>query len=226
MGRFKKKFRSIKKLPDWIFFIIVLLMKCMVRCLYRVKIEDPNNYITTKENFVVVIWHNRLLFMPALFPPIARKRTKAVISASRDGQYIADIVHQFGLQTLRGSSSRKASRVQRNAVQAIKEGWHVCFTPDGPRGPRYHMHRGPIHLASLTNTRIIPFIVNATRYWQVRSWDGFQIPKPFSRLTLLIGAPIEIPGDLSSKEELETWRQLVEGKLMEITRDKPNGEKT
>ena len=219
MGKLKKKFRSIKKLPNWIFFILVLLMKCMVRCLYRIKIEDPENYINSKENFVVVIWHNRLLFLPAVFPAAARKRTKAVISASRDGQYIADVVHQFGLQTLRGSSSRKASNVQRGAVQAINEGWHVCFTPDGPRGPKYHMHRGPIHLASLTNTRIVPLIINASRYWQLKSWDRFQIPKPFSRLTLVLGDPLEIPGDLSSKEELEIWRQRVEGKLMEITRD-------
>jgi lysophospholipid acyltransferase (LPLAT)-like uncharacterized protein len=81
------------------------------------------------------------------------------------------------------------------------------------------MHRGPIHLASLTNTRIVPLIINASRYWQLKSWDRFQIPKPFSRLTLVLGDPLEIPGDLSSKEELEIWRQRVEGKLMEITRD-------
>jgi hypothetical protein len=219
MSKLKKKFRSIKKLPNWIFFILAILIKCMVRCLYKVKIEDPNNYIELKDNFVVVIWHNRLLFLPALFSAAARKRTKAVISASRDGQYIADIVHQFGLQTLRGSSSRNASKVQRGAVQAINEGWHVCFTPDGPRGPKYHMQRGPVHLASLTNTRIVPLIINASRYWQLKSWDRFQIPKPFSKLTLLIGDPIKIPGDLSSKEDLETWRQRVEDKLMEITKD-------
>jgi lysophospholipid acyltransferase (LPLAT)-like uncharacterized protein len=219
MGKFKKKFRSIKKLPDWIFFILVLLIKFMIRCLYRVKIEDPNNYIGTKESLVVVIWHNRLLFLPAIFPPKTRKRTKAVISASRDGQYIADIVHQFGLQTLRGSSSRKASNVQRGAVQAIKEGWHVCFTPDGPRGPKYKMHRGPVHLASLTNSKIVPVMINASRYWQLKSWDRFQIPKPFSKLTLVIGDLIKVPSNLSSKEELEIWRQRVEDKLMEITKD-------
>ena len=219
MGRVKKKFRSIKKLPNWIFFILMLLIKCMVRCFYRVRIEDPYNYIDSKENFVVVIWHNRLLLLPALFPPSVRKRTKAVISASRDGQYIADVVHQFGLQTLRGSSSRKASNVQRSAVQAVKEGWHVCFTPDGPRGPKYYMHRGPIHLASYTNTRIIPLIVNSSRYWQLKSWDRFQIPKPFSKLTLVVGAPVKIPDNLSDKEDLEIWRQRLEDKLMEITED-------
>ncbi len=220
MGKLKKKFRSIKKLPNWIYFVLVTFIKCFIRCFYRVKLEDPNGYVQAKENFIVVIWHNRLLFMPAVFPAGARKRTKAVISASRDGQYIADVVHQFGLQTVRGSSSRKGANAQRGAIKAINENWHVVFTPDGPRGPKYHMNRGPIHLASLTGRPILPIMVNATRYWQLKSWDRFQIPKPFSTLAVLVGDAITVPPDLSTKEDLELWRQKAEDRLMEITKDK------
>ncbi|MFA6716577.1 MAG: lysophospholipid acyltransferase family protein [Victivallaceae bacterium] len=219
MQSFKKKFRNIKKLPNWIFFILAVFLKCMARCLFRIKIEDPNNYIPADENFVVVIWHNRLLFMPAIFPKKARVRTKAVISASRDGQYIADIVHQFGLQTVRGSSSREGAKAQRGALEAIEENWHVVFTPDGPRGPKYHMHPGPIHLASNTNRRIVPVMINASRYWQLKSWDGFQIPKPFSKLTLIIGDATSIPQGISGKAELEKWRKITEEKLLAITKD-------
>ncbi len=201
------------------YFILALFIRCMIRCLYRVKIEDPDACVQAKENFIVVIWHNRLLFLPAVFPAAARKRTKAVISSSRDGQYIADVVHQFGLQTVRGSSSRKGANAQRGALKAVNDGWHVCFTPDGPRGPKYHMHRGSIHLASLSGRPVLPVMINASRYWQLKSWDGFQIPKPFSKITVVLGGPIEVPPNLSSKEELEEWRQKAEDKLMEITRD-------
>ncbi|MDD5698349.1 MAG: lysophospholipid acyltransferase family protein [Victivallaceae bacterium] len=219
MKRLTKKFREVKKLPDFLYFLLMLLAKCLVRCLYRVKVEDPRGYIQAKENFIVVIWHNRLLFMPALFPRSARKRTQAVISPSRDGQYIADFVRQFGLRTIRGSSCKQGSSAQREAVRAINAGWHVCFTPDGPRGPKYRLQRGPVHLASVTGQPIMPLMINASRYWQVKSWDNFQIPKPFSRLTLVLGEPVEIPSGISIKEELEVWCKRVEDKLMELTQD-------
>jgi lysophospholipid acyltransferase (LPLAT)-like uncharacterized protein len=219
MAKLNKKIKKVKKLPGWLNFLAGLLIKLLIHSLYRIKLVDPNDCIHTKENFVLVIWHNRLIFMPAVFPAIARKRTKAVISASRDGQYIADIVRQFGVQVLRGSSSRKAASVQLNAIKAINDNWHVCFTPDGPRGPKYNMHRGPIHLASLTKHRITPMMINASRYWQLKSWDNFQIPKPFSKLEVVFGDPIAIPPDLEDKKDLEAWRKKVENKLMEITKD-------
>jgi hypothetical protein len=220
MGKLKKKFRSIKKLPNWIFFILAVFVKIFIRCFYRIKVDDPNDYIHSEENFITVVWHNRLMFLPAVFPKTARERTKAVISSSRDGQYIADLVHQFGLQTVRGSSSRKGANAQRGALKAIQENWHVCFTPDGPRGPKYHMHRGPVHLASLTGRPVLPMMVNASRYWQLKSWDNFQVPKPFSTLTVVLGDAVEVPPALSTREELEEWRQKIEKKLMEITKDR------
>jgi len=81
------------------------------------------------------------------------------------------------------------------------------------------MQRGPVHLASITGARIVPVVVNASRYWQLKSWDKFQIPKPFSTLTLLVGEAIKVPPKLS-KTNLEKWRQQVENKLLEITIDK------
>ena len=220
MKKIKKKFKQMKGLPVWAAFLFVIITKCMSRCLYKVKIEDPNGYMSVKENFVVTIWHNRLLFLPAVFPKAARVRTKAVISASRDGQFVTDIIRKFGLEAVRGSSSRKGANAQRGALKAINENWHVVFTPDGPRGPKYYMHPGPVHLASATGRRIAPVSVNSSRYWELKSWDNFQIPKPFSTLTVLIGEALEVPPELSTKEELEEWRQKAEDKLMEVTKDK------
>jgi len=220
MEKIRNKLKQMTGLPLWATFLFVIITKCMSRCLYKVKIEDPNGYMSMEENFVVTIWHNRLLFLPAVFPKAARMRTKAVISASRDGQFVTDIIRQFGLEAVRGSSSRKGANAQRGALKAIKENWHVVFTPDGPRGPKYYMHPGPVHLASATARRIVPLSVNASRYWELKSWDDFQIPKPFSTLTVLIGEALVVPPGLSTKEELEKWRRKAEDKLMEVTIDK------
>ncbi len=219
MGFFKQKFRSIKKFPDWLYWFPALLLKGLLRCCYRVRVEDPHGFLTTARGCVSVTWHNRLLFFPVVCPAPVRKRTLAVVSASRDGQYIVDLIRKFGIRSLRGSSSRHGARVEREAIRAIREeNCNVSFTPDGPRGPKYRLKPGPVHLAAVTGAPVVPLSINASRYWQLRSWDNFQIPKPFSRLTLVLGDPIQVAAN-PSPEELEEARLRIEQALLQITVD-------
>lgn len=218
MGFLKKKFREVKKLPTWIYWLPARLLQLYVRTCFRVRIVDPNRYIDCATGSVSVSWHNRLMFFAILFPSRARKRTVAVVSASRDGQYITDFISILGLRSLRGSSSKKGANAYREGIRAIREGYNVSFTPDGPRGPRYVMKHGPISLASVTGAGVIPITINASRCWSVRSWDRFQIPKPFSTLTLILGDKVEIPPDLD-EAGLELYRKKVEEALMQITVD-------
>ena len=220
MGYLKQKFRDTKKLPDWIFFLLAGFLRFMRFCFYRVKVVDPDGLIGSSRGVVAVTWHNRLLFFPAVFPKEVRKCTVAVVSASRDGQYIADLIKCFGLRSARGSSSRGGAQAQLEASRALKAGNHVSFTPDGPRGPRYRMSKGPIHLASMHHTSVVPVTVNASRYWECKSWDRFQIPKPFSTLTVVIGTPIPVPADLDA-EGLEKYRKMAEDALNEISGVRP-----
>lgn len=218
MGILKKKFRSIKKLPDWIYIFPELLVR-LWKSTCRVKVHDPYNHIESTEGLIVLLWHNRLLFFPLLFPLATRKRTVALISPSRDGQYIADFAGRFGVRALRGSSNKRGALAQRAAVHELEKGYNVVFTPDGPRGPKYRLSRGPVHLAMLTGHRIIPVAVNCSRYWQLKSWDNFQLPKPFCRVDLTLGQAVTIPSNLSD-EELENERLRVEKLLTEVTRDR------
>lgn len=212
MGYWKKKFRNTKKLPDWIFVVLAAFIKLLRCCFFRVKVIDPHGIVESTQPVVSVTWHNRLLFFPAVFPAGVRRKTVAVVSASRDGQYIADLIKCFGLRSARGSSSRGGMNAQLEAARALREGNHVSFTPDGPRGPRYQMSKGPIHLAAMHSTAVVPVTVNASRYWECRSWDRFQIPKPFSTLTVVLGEPIFIPHDPDA-ETLEIYRKKVEDAL-------------
>ena len=218
MGYLKQKFRSIKKFPGWIYWFPALLHRVIFRVFFRLEVVDPCNTCDNAYGVIGLAWHNRLLFFPAAFPAVLRKRTVAVISASRDGQYIADFAAQFGLESVRGSSSRGGANAQLGALQAIRAGKNVVFTPDGPRGPRYEIKRGPVQLASKTGAKIVPVSINASRCWALKSWDGFQIPKPFSKLTLILGEPIEIPPDLDA-EGIEKYRQQVNQALLAITED-------
>ena len=218
MGYFKQKFRSVKQLPTWIYWLPARLLQLYAHLFFRIRIVDPNNYVRDARGVVSVTWHNRLMFFAVLFPAEMRKKTVAVVSASRDGQYIADFISILGLKSLRGSSSKKGANAYRAGIRAVREGHNVSFTPDGPRGPRYVMKSGPVALASVTGTGIVPVSVNASRCWSVKSWDRFQIPKPFSTLTLVLGDMIAIPPELD-EEGIELYRKKVEAALLAITAD-------
>lgn len=218
MGKIKKKFREIKKLPDWIYFFPALLVKIILKCFFRFELVDKYDAVNNARGVIGLTWHNRLLFFAPAVPRPIRKRTVAVVSASRDGQYIADFLKQFGIGSLRGSSSRRGANALLGAIHAINEKKNVAFTPDGPRGPRYVLKPGPIMLASKCGAPILPVALNASRYWQFKSWDGFQIPKPGAKLTMIIGEMISIPPDLDA-DGIEKWRKIVEDALNSITID-------
>lgn len=219
MGTLKNKFRQIKKLPTWLFFLPSLLLKLWFKLFYRFELHDPKGYTAHDVRGAIgVAWHNRLLFFAPALPRRLRIHTAAVVSASRDGQYVADFISFFGLKALRGSSSRRGANALLGAIHAIQHGQNVAFTPDGPRGPRYTMKPGPIMLASRTGAPIYPISINASSCKSLRGWDGFQIPRLFCKLTLIIGDPITVPPDLND-EELEKWRCIVEQKLRDITID-------
>ena len=215
MNILKKKFRNIKKFPDWIFAPIVGMLY-LYRILMRREYEDRAGCLENPNPpGIAVTWHNRLMFFPLMFSRKLRSCTSAVISASRDGQYVADLVRWMGIESIRGSSSRKGMNAVNGAVRALEGGRYVAFTPDGPRGPRYRMSSGPIYLASRLQVPIYPVTVNYSSYWELKSWDRFQIPKPFAKVKLIIGEAIHIPAGLTDPE-VEAWRQTVEQKLKEI----------
>ena len=212
----KKRFRDIKKLPDWCFWFpshVILLW----RKLTPVTIIDPNGLLEeyrreSQKVCIVNIWHNRLLMLPPLFELPLRKRTVAVVSSSRDGQYVADFAAQFGSQCIRGSSKRDGVKVIYDAIKTIRGGCMVVLMPDGPRGPRYHMSKGPIHIASQLGIPVVALGINYSSYWTVKSWDGFRIPKPWSKLTLIIGKELHVPEALTA-DEYERWRKEAEDEL-------------
>lgn len=211
----KRRIKKIRKPPAWIFAPFVFLLRLMKFCM-NTKIRDPNNCMNTDTYpYITVTWHNRLLLFPCMFPAYARKRTAALISASRDGQYLATIIHYFGIRTVRGSSSKRGAAALREAISCLESGCNVAITPDGPRGPRYKMSRGPVILASKTGVPVLPIEVSHSSFWEAKSWDKFRFPKPWAKVVLTLGDPINIPPDLSDSE-IEEWRRLLEQKLNAI----------
>ena len=138
------------------------------------------------------LWHGELL--PLLWHQRGRG-VAVVISEHRDGEIIAQIAHSLGYRTVRGSSSRGASRALLGLAREIEAGHDGAITPDGPRGPARVFAPGAAVAAQRTGAPIVPIRASASRAWRLKSWDRFLIPKPFARVTVTIGPLTQVNAD-------------------------------
>ena len=202
----------------------VLLMR-LCRRTYRITTVDPGGFLKEMRPWPVVaaLWHNRVSLLSGFFPRQFHQRTAALASASRDGETAARALAAFGFQVVRGSSSRGGYQALYDLRRKLDEGCSLGLTVDGPRGPRYSVHPGVVLVAEWTGCPVLPVCVNAPHRWELRSWDRTQIPKPFSRVTLLVGDPLLIPPNLSP-EERERQCARVREALLRITTDDVAGQ--
>lgn len=158
---------------------------------------------------VMAFWHGRILSATYYF----RRRGIVVITSENfDGEWIARIIERFGYGTARGSTTRGGRKAMLQLVRDMKAGRPAGFTLDGPRGPARVAQPGAVWLAAHSGNPLLPFHLEASSYWSVRSWDRTQIPKPFSTVALVVGEPIEVANN-SSSEDLEGSRVALERRL-------------
>lgn len=162
---------------------------------------------------IFLFWHQRILLMAGQF---RGSGYAAMISRHSDGEMIARVIEGLGMHPVRGSSGRGGARVVRELLQRSPDEFHVAMTPDGPRGPRHHVHPGAVYLASRTGLPIYPVGIAARRRYELPTWDGFHLPLPFTRAYLQVGEVIRVPPD-ADRETIETYRQRVEDALREVT---------
>lgn len=139
----------------------------------------------------------------------------ALVSASRDGEFIARIAQRLDFATVRGSSHRQGVQALKGLVKAMREGRHVGLVADGSQGPARRAQPGAVFLAAKSGALILPMAWAAERCKIFGSWDRTVLPLPFSRIVLRYGKPMSVPGYLDTAQ-LEHHRQLLEDELNEI----------
>ena len=135
---------------------------------------------------VIACWHSDLLMIPIYRHLRPHRAASAIISQHKDGEIVAKVLSYLSIRALRGSTRKGARRVLLEAFRAIKKGEEVQISPDGPKGPRYHINDGAAALAQKGNLPIMIIGYRADRYWQLKSWDRFVIPKPFAKIDFYI----------------------------------------
>jgi lysophospholipid acyltransferase (LPLAT)-like uncharacterized protein len=204
-------------------FLIVGAVRMFTATLRYRFVDDGKTFSAESSPAIFCIWHNRLALSMAIYHRYVKdarpsKGLVAMISASKDGSLLAHILEKFAVQPVRGSTSRRGRQALLEATTWVQKGFHAAITPDGPRGPRYQIKEGIVALAQVTGAPIVPVTVWLSRKVCLRSWDGFQIPLPFARCEIRLGAPIRVPREASDAER-EALRAELEQAMMAFTKD-------
>lgn len=198
----------IPRVYVWILRLLSLtIRKNVLHAEYAQKFWDQ------KQNIIVAFWHQRLLMMP--FLPHQGK-VGMMISQHRDGEFIAQAVKRFAIDSIRGSTTRGGLSALRSMIRYYNSGGNLAITPDGPQGPKYIVQPGVIELARQTGAPILPVTYGASRKKVFKSWDNFILPLPFCQVIYIWGEPLFVPLN-AEKEELERRRILLQERLLQIT---------
>ena len=156
----------------------------LIWALYRLnKKEFHIDRSVSDKPTIFAVWHGDLLMLPYLYFQYRKKpHAKVLISDHFDGLIISKTIRYFGFETIAGSSNRKAVKALMQAIKALKEGYDIGITPDGPKGPRHTVSDGIIMMAQKAKADIVLVEIKPTKYWQFNSWDRFKVPKPFGVL--------------------------------------------
>jgi lysophospholipid acyltransferase (LPLAT)-like uncharacterized protein len=171
--------------------------------------REPALALTAKgRSFVYCFWHGEQL---SLLWAFRKTGTAILISEHGDGEIVARAAISLGYATVRGSSSRGADRALLQLSRELESGRDIAVTPDGPRGPRHSFAPGALIAAHRAGAPIIPLRSFASRAWRLRSWDQFEIPKPFARVTVVMGDPVyvEAPGAREAAAQTDRFTALL-----------------
>ncbi len=198
-----KVFLRTKILPYLAYFVIKFIYFTNKKVFHHPKLVDGEAYI-------FVAWHGDLVCQPMnYFKNRPNGTIKTLISQSKDGEIISRIYSLFGGGSIRGSSSKGATKALISTIREIKSGVDIAITPDGPRGPMHTVADGVIAIAKKSGARIVVLNSKPKSFWQFNSWDKFFLPKPFGRIDFFMSEPFDV-----SDLEFEEARSFIKNKMM------------
>lgn len=190
------KDRLLIRLADWAFFLLIRLIGVTM----RYETEGWENFEAIEQAGKLPIysfWHDRIFAGTYFF----RDRGIVVItSQSKDGEYIARFIKRLGYGAIRGSSTRGGTKALVEMIRCMKQGLPMAFSLDGPKGPRYEAKPGAVLLAKKTGNPLMPFVVECRHFFRLKSWDRMQIPRPFTKVRIIIAEPVYVSPEAGETE--------------------------
>ena len=157
--------------------LLIRLLAMTIKITY-INFEDVWEEWQKGKNIIVAFWHGRLMMMPHVY---RGRGISILVSQHRDGELIARTVRNFGIDSVRGSSTRGWLGGVKGLLNEIKKGRDIAITPDGPRGPRFNVQMGIVHLAKITGLPIVPMTFSASKKKHLRAGMHLLYLIPFQR---------------------------------------------
>jgi len=176
-----------KKISNFLIYnVIPFFIYCLMRLIWLTTKKHYHHLSDfTDRQYIFACWHSELLISPQYYRKLfSGHNAGAIASGHKDGQIVSNTIQYFNIYPIEGSSSKGGVKALINALNALKKGDDVLITPDGPRGPRFSVGDGIVALAQKSNLQVFTINYKANKYWQLKSWDKFIIPKPFSTIEI------------------------------------------
>ena len=180
----------------------------------RITVTPRGNELPDKGK-IIAFWHGKMiagwLFAKTLCPG---KTISAVVSLSDDGRTLADSLERLGFLLIRGSSSKGGEEVKRLIEETLLREGVIAITPDGPRGPVHQFKYGTLKLASRARYPIVFAEIHYAKKWTLDNWDRFEIPKPFSKVSIHLHS-LELP-EFKNDNELYSYTKKLSDRLSHV----------
>ncbi len=196
----------------------VALWWCRSLRVERVDAEQLDRLREEGKNYVVAFWHGSMLVGWFLHRPQKGETVSALVSQSKDGEYLSAILEKWKYTMIRGSSHIGGREAMQLMIDAVGKGSSLAITPDGPRGPFHEMKMGAVRTAQMTHVPLIVVGIASERKRILRSWDKFEVPLPFSRVAAMYSPPIDIPAELNGGP-LDEFKCDIERQLHRLSRE-------
>ncbi len=203
----------------WLKAFFVWFLARVLLFTVRLRVRGEKNLHEARQAdrpLLFAFWHGRQL---GLFKANPEESLAVMTSLSRDGQMQSMICERFGLQVVRGSSSRSGLAGLLAMGKKLKQGVSVAVAVDGPRGPAFETKPGIVALAKVSACPIVPISIGYRRSWEFeRAWDRFQVPKPFTLATVVYAKPLFVPAS-STRQQLASLTEELNSRLRLITEE-------
>lgn len=203
-----------KLITNILHYLAKLILHFLVNLLVRsLKITEINkeNILNVKKNFVAVFWHGTMLVPWYL---LKRFNMSALVSSSKDGQLLTDILLKWKYKVVRGSSNKKGKEALITLLEMGKQ-FSIGITPDGPKGPPQIMKAGAIILAKKNQMPLFLIGIYYKKKKILNSWDKFEIPYPFSEVVVIYSDAVFVNSELNYEQTDETI-QICNEKLNQL----------
>jgi len=216
MARRRFKYVILRAIAPPLISGALRLLRRTLRIEYR-NDERVFEFVRRNRPIIFAFFHNDMMMLLFAFSDFAKRafgRGAVLASPSEDGELLAQTARRFGLDTVRGSSTRGARAGLKGLEEYVAGGGHIGIAVDGPRGPRHVAKLGAAFIGKNTSAPIIPTTIHYERSWRLRSWDRTEIPRPFSRCVVTFHEPILV-APTANRDDLEQVRARIEHILLQ-----------